>query len=60
MRKEIINENLDEDLVEQNIVTLIEDEDYNGAGSPAIVSAVTAVTALLTITSGCTRACWRP
>ena len=56
MKKELMNEKL----VEENIVTLIEDEDYEGAGSPAIVSAVTAVTALLGITTACTRDCWYP
>ncbi|WP_194192437.1 hypothetical protein [Clostridium chrysemydis] len=49
-----------EELLENNIVTLIEDEDYDGAGSPAIVSAVTAVTALIGITTACTRDCWHP
>lgn len=56
MKKELLNEKV----MEENVVTLIEDEDYEGAGTPAVVSAVTAVTALIGITTGCTRDCWHP
>lgn len=58
-------------IVEQNMVKLIEDEDanVNGASTPgcAIASAIsgtiasaTAVSALFTVTSACTKACKRP
>ena len=46
--------------MEENIVELIHDEDYEGGGTPLIITAVTAVTNLLGITSACTRACWHP
>lgn len=46
--------------MEENIVELIQDEDYDGAGTPAIVASITAVTALFGVTSACTRSCWHP
>lgn len=51
--------------MEDEIIALIEDEDYNGAGdssdsSGTISKAVTSITKLIGITSACTRDCWHP
>lgn len=49
--------------MEENIVELIHDEDYDGAASPAVtavVASITAVTALFGVTTACTRSCWHP
>lgn len=51
-----------EEVMEENMVSLIKDEDFDlsGAGTPAIVSAVTAVSALFQVTTACSTKCWRP
>lgn len=66
MKKDIF-EMKENKIVEQNMVKLIEDEDVNvsGASTPGcaasaisgVVASVTAVSALFTVTSACTKAC---
>lgn len=48
--------------IESTMVQLIQDEDLNlsGGATPAIVTAVTAVAALLRVTSACTSRCYYP
>lgn len=60
----------DNEVIEENMVKLIEDEDINvsGASTPGcawasaisgIVASATAVSALFTVTSACTKSCRR-
>lgn len=69
MKKDIF-EMKENKIVEQNMVKLIEDEDVNvsGASTPGcavasaisgVIASATAVSALLTVTSACTKACKR-
>ncbi|MEX2804389.1 hypothetical protein AB3329_04625 [Streptococcus sp. H31] len=58
MKNDLLNiENTEE--IEKNIVRLIDDEDTGivGASTPAVISAATAVSALLQVTTACTKDC---
>lgn len=54
--------NKKEEAMEQNLVTLIEDEEeYYGAASPGAAFTISiGIASLLGITSNCTSQCWHP
>ena len=55
--------NVTDEIMKENMISLIKDEDADlssGAGYGTVVSTITAVSALLQVTTACTTRCWRP
>lgn len=56
-----MEENKKEEIIEQNLVSLIEDEEkYYGASLVASIGLTVTIASMLGITSSCTSQCWHP